>query len=101
MYAAKHAPVRKSPRQAFGARLKQLRVEQGHTQEEFADRVGLFRTYLSRLETGVANPTLDMIHALADALQVPVTTLFEPESHPAKKLVRAAPRASRGRVSKA
>lgn len=71
------------------------------TQEDLADRCGLFRTYMSRIETGQANPTLTMIHSLADSLGVHVTALFD---DPTK--VRLAPkpprkaRLSRGRVSK-
>lgn len=87
------------PRQAFGARIKQLRDEQGITQEELAERVGVFRTYMSRIETGVANPTLDMIHALADTLRVPVAALFEPAVAPRRR-TRSSLGASRGRVSR-
>ena len=47
------------------------------TQDDLAERCGLFRTYMSRIETGKANPTLVMIHALADSLEVHVTALFE------------------------
>lgn len=45
-------------------------------QEDLADRCGLYRTYLSRIENGTANPTLTMIQALADSLGVPITSLF-------------------------
>jgi len=51
------------------------------TQEDLAEHCGLFRTYMSRIETGKANPTLTMICALADALGVRVTELF-PEAAP-------------------
>lgn len=50
------------------------------TQDDLAERCGLFRTYMSRIETGKANPTLVMIHALADSLEVPVTALFETDA---------------------
>ena len=98
MYVAQHAGVRRSPRQAFGARIKQLRAECGYTQEELADRIGVFRTYMSRIETGVGNPTLDMIHALADSLNVPVTSLFEHAAANTEVRVRSASKNSRGRV---
>jgi transcriptional regulator with XRE-family HTH domain len=48
------------------------------TQEDLSERCGLFRTYMSRIETGKANPTLTMIHALADSLGVSVIAFFEP-----------------------
>jgi transcriptional regulator with XRE-family HTH domain len=53
----------------------------------------LFRTYLSRIETGQANPTLTMIHALASSLGVAVTALFEPM--PGSTTVVVAPAAAR------
>jgi transcriptional regulator with XRE-family HTH domain len=69
--------VSKPPKIAFGERIRELRHAAGMTQAELAERCSLFRTYMSRIETGDANPTLIMIHALADSLSVPVTALFE------------------------
>ena len=60
------------------------------TQEDLAERCGLFRTYMSRIETGQANPTLTMIHALADSLGLPVVRLFQKPAAPAKKSPTAA-----------
>jgi transcriptional regulator with XRE-family HTH domain len=71
------AGVQTSPQKAFGNRIRELRQAKGMTQEDLADRCGLFRTYMSRIETGKANPTLTMIHALADSIGVPVQTLFD------------------------
>lgn len=64
----------------FGRRVRQLRLAAGMTQEDLAHRCGLFRTYMSRIETGRANPTLTMIDALAGSLNVPVGQLFESEA---------------------
>lgn len=69
------------------------------TQEDLAERCGLFRTYMSRIETGKANPTLTMIHALATSLGVAVPSLFDTKVEP-RKSVRPTARPSRGRVSK-
>jgi transcriptional regulator with XRE-family HTH domain len=66
-----------SLRQKFGFRIKELRLASGMTQEAFADHCGFARTYMSRIETGGANPSLDAIKVLADALDVEMTTLFE------------------------
>ncbi|MGE8114937.1 helix-turn-helix domain-containing protein [Pseudomonas sp. NPDC086566] len=46
-------------------------------QEAFADRCGLARTYMSRIETGGANPSINAIKVLADALGVSISDLFE------------------------
>lgn len=72
------------------------------TQEELAERCGLFRTYLSRIENGSANPTLTMIHALAVSLKVGIPALFEPSptaaSQRATSRAKSSPGTSRGRV---
>lgn len=60
----------------FGHRIRELRVRSGVTQEEFAERCGFARTYMSRIETGGANPSLDAIKVLADALNISMSDLF-------------------------
>lgn len=56
---------------AFGEHLRDLRQERGWpSQEAFAHHVGLDRTYISGLERGRRNPTLDIIVKLALALGV-------------------------------
>lgn len=54
-----------------------LRQSSGLSQEAFADKCGFARSYMSRIERGGANPSLDAIDALAAALGVPVLVLFE------------------------
>jgi transcriptional regulator with XRE-family HTH domain len=54
----------------FARRLRELRVKKGISQEEFAERAGLHRNYVSRLEKAEQSPTLDRICALAAALGV-------------------------------
>jgi transcriptional regulator with XRE-family HTH domain len=77
--------------------VRDIRREQGMTQEDLAERCGLFRTYMSRIETGSANPTLTMIHALAASLGVEVATLFQTEASSSTALTPPS-RPSRGRV---
>jgi len=67
------------------------------TQDDLSERCGLFRTYVSRIETGQANPTLTMIHALAGSLRVPVVALFDTGPVPPPPAKRE-PRPNRGRV---
>lgn len=66
-----------SIRKTFGSRIKKLRLATGMTQESFADHCGFARTYMSRLETGGANPSLDAINTIATALNVPLKDLFD------------------------
>ena len=60
----------------FGQRLRELRRERGMSQEAFADHCGYARSYMSRLERGAGNPSLDAIEVLASALDVEVVDLF-------------------------
>lgn len=88
------------PRKALGLRLKQLRAEYPLTQEELADRCDLFRTYMSRIESGLANPTLTVLHTLARGLEVDIGVLLAlPDAKPTPK-VRSTKPISRGRVSR-
>lgn len=61
---------------AFGIRVRELRTRAGLSQEALADRAGLHRTYIGSVERGERNITLANIHALAEALAVPVQSLF-------------------------
>lgn len=65
-----------SLRHRFGHRIRELRLATGMTQEAFADRCGFARTYMSRIETGGANPSLDAIQTLAVALKTDLEELF-------------------------
>ena len=46
------------------------------SQEAFADRCGFARSYMSRVERGKGNPSLDAVETIAGALKVPPKTLF-------------------------
>ncbi|GAB3087403.1 helix-turn-helix domain-containing protein [Cupriavidus yeoncheonensis] len=70
------APMNMSLRRRFGMRIRELRQAIGLSQEALADQAGFARTYLSRIETGGANPSLDAIETLATALQINVESLF-------------------------
>lgn len=63
-------------RQRFGTKIKELRVGSGLSQEAFADKCGYARTYMSRIETGRANVSLDAIETLATALRMTPGELF-------------------------
>ncbi|WP_413649959.1 helix-turn-helix domain-containing protein [Pantoea sp. B65] len=47
------------------------------SQEAFADKCGLDRTYISGIERGVRNPTLAVINTLALSLGIELKTLFD------------------------
>ena len=64
-------------RRKFGQRIVALRQAARLSQEAFADRCGFARSYMSRIERGGANPSLDAIETLATGLKVPVRDLFD------------------------
>jgi transcriptional regulator with XRE-family HTH domain len=66
-----------------GSKVRSLRLGAELSQEVLSDRCGIFRTYLSRIESGSANPTLVVLVALAHSLNVDPHVLLLME-HPAK-----------------
>jgi CheY-like chemotaxis protein len=61
----------------LGAAIKSQRSTLGISQEELAYRAGLHRTYISDVERGARNPSIESIEKLARALEISVSTLFE------------------------
>ena len=66
-------------RKRFGHRVAALRKAKKPflSQEALADRCGFARTYMSRIERGKANPSLDAIETLAGGLKMAVVELFD------------------------
>ncbi len=64
----------------LGMTIKTQRASLGISQEELAHRAGLHRTYVSDLERGVRNPSLDSVEKLARALELSMSQLFEKAS---------------------
>jgi len=56
--------------------VRDMRLAQGLSQAEFGERCGFYQTYLSRIERGRANPTLNAIEVIANALGVTVFEMF-------------------------
>lgn len=63
-------------RQNFGKRVRELRKHLEVSQEELGFRAGLDRTYISGIERGIRNPSLDNIGRLAKHLKVSLQELF-------------------------
>jgi DNA-binding XRE family transcriptional regulator len=60
----------------FGRKIRRLSTEAGMTQNDLSVKCAIFRTYLSRIENGTANPSLLVVVELANALDVKVADLF-------------------------
>ena len=59
-----------------GLEIKRRRTAMGLTQEEFADISGLHRTYISGIERGERNATLDVVFQISNALKCAPGNLF-------------------------
>ena len=55
-------------RQEIAAQRRQVRKEQGMTQERLAEKVGTRKSNISRLESGRYNPSLDFLEKVAGGL---------------------------------
>ena len=80
----------------LGVRLRAHRTALGLTLAQVAEQAGLSLPYVSNLERGRGNPTLDALRALAAALQLPLTELlggeeFEEGFDPAELVLAEAP----------
>jgi transcriptional regulator with XRE-family HTH domain len=64
-------------RRRVGLNIKRERTAKGWSQEEFAERSGLHRTYVSGLERGIRNPTVTVLEKLAAGLGVPASRLLD------------------------
>jgi transcriptional regulator with XRE-family HTH domain len=70
-------PRKRSPTTvAFGAALRSLRAERGYSQESFAARAGIDRSYYGAIERGEFNVSLETMIKLAGALEVPAEEIL-------------------------
>lgn len=71
------ADKEKSLRSHFAKRLRELRHMRGMSQEEFADKCGLHRTYIGSVERGERNISIDNIEKIAQCLGVRPSDILE------------------------
>jgi transcriptional regulator with XRE-family HTH domain len=61
---------------AFGRVVRRRRERLGLSQEEFADRAGIHRTYVSSIELGKVQVSIAIAQQLADTLGVPLSKIW-------------------------
>lgn len=61
----------------LGKKIKELRLRAGYSQEELAFKAGLHRTYISDIERGERNVSVENIKKIADALNVDPSELLK------------------------
>jgi transcriptional regulator with XRE-family HTH domain len=71
-------------RKQVGARLRELRLARGLTQEQLGERAGLSYKFIGEVERGIGNPTLDSLANLAAALEVQVVELVTQGDTPSR-----------------
>jgi transcriptional regulator with XRE-family HTH domain len=70
----------------LGLKLRTARLDRGLSMEQVAERAGLTKSFISRLERDEVAPSIASLVAVCDALSLRVGDLFDP---PATSLVRA------------
>ena len=61
----------------FGTAVRKFRMQKGISQEDFADMCGLHRTYISDIELGKRNVSLENIDRISSALNISLSELFK------------------------
>lgn len=64
-------------KEKFGIRLRTLRKEKGLSQEELALKSGLNRPYISAIEKGNRNVSLEVMEKLAGAMDIEIRGLID------------------------
>ena len=63
--------------QKIGARIRELRTQLGISQEKFANKIGMDRTYFASVELGKRNISIVNIEKIANGLGVSLSELFQ------------------------
>jgi transcriptional regulator with XRE-family HTH domain len=66
-----------SIRERLGQNVRHLREQAGWSQEDYAHRAGIHRTYVSDIERGSRNPTIEVVERLARPFNVAVGSLLD------------------------
>ncbi|RJQ53117.1 MAG: XRE family transcriptional regulator [Nitrospiraceae bacterium] len=64
-------------KELIGKRIQELRKRSGLSQEKVAEKADINPHYLSRIECGKENPTLDMLIKLSNALEIEMWEMFD------------------------
>ena len=61
----------------FGSKVRQERIKRNLSQETLAEKAGMHRTYIGMIERAEKNITLLNIKKIANALNLPLSILFD------------------------
>ena len=63
--------------QQLGERLRELRDQAGVSQEQLANEIGIDRTYISGIERGKRNPSIQSVYRIAKGLNISLEEFFK------------------------
>jgi len=61
----------------FGKKVRKERLKKNLSQEKFAEMIGVHRTYIGMIERAEKNITLTNVKKISDALDIPLSKLFD------------------------
>ena len=61
----------------IGNRIRELRTQTGLSQEKFAQKIGMDRTYFTTVELGKSNISIANIETIANGLEISLSELFK------------------------
>ena len=68
-----------STRRILAKKIKLLRATCGWSQETLAELCGFCRSYIANIESGKHNVSLDNLERIAEAFEVPIAELLNPD----------------------
>ena len=72
-------------RRVVGRNVRRVRLDRGLTQEELAHDAEIAPSYLSQIESGKRNPTVNLLQTLAATLRIPIVEFFSEARLPTSK----------------
>lgn len=60
----------------IGQAIKNIRIKKNIKQKDFAPMIGVTQSYLSLIEHGTRDPSLDVLKSLSNAIGIPLPVLF-------------------------
>lgn len=76
----------------LGKRIKQMRIKKKLTQAALAELVGITKSYISKIENGIATPSLVTLSNIAETLDSPMSWFVIQEEHEGLSIVRKSDR---------
>ena len=68
-----------STRRILAKKIKLLRAARGWSQETLAELCGFCRSYIANIESGKHNVSIDNLERIAQAFEVPIAELLNPD----------------------